>query len=82
MELDETHAMNDQLVAYLLGALEFDETRQVERNLAECTQTRRRLEIFRRVLVPLENIDHAYAPGELAARTCDLIRMRRERNQG
>jgi anti-sigma-K factor RskA len=54
--------MNDQLVGYLIGALEIDDSRQVDQNLVECEETRRKLEIFRLALFPLEAIEHADPP--------------------
>jgi anti-sigma-K factor RskA len=74
--------MNDQLVGYLIGALEIDDSRQVDQNLVECEETRRKLEIFRLALFPLEAIEHADPPAQLALRTCELIQRRRERNPG
>jgi hypothetical protein len=79
-KLDEGYDMDDQLVGYLLGALEIDESCEVERRLGECEETRRKLEVFRSSLLLLEVVEHAEPPGGLASCTCELIRRRREQN--
>jgi len=63
--------MREQLLGYLLGALDADEQAAVERQLSENPELVRELEFLRAQLLPLESNRMEYEPpGDLAARTC------------
>lgn len=71
--------MHDQLVGYLLNALEEDELRRVEQLLAVDKQVRMQLVLLRHALLPLENdAQDEGLPRGLAARTCEYIRNSRK----
>lgn len=62
--------MDENLVGYLLNALEPDEHRQVERYLEERPEARRHLELLRHALQPLAlDRDLVEPPADLASRT-------------
>src|SRR5262249_40315229 len=64
------HPMDDQLVGYLLNALDEDARRQVETYLHASPDARRKLESLRTALSPLESDRaHPAPPAGLAERT-------------
>lgn len=66
--------MREQLLGYLLDALESNEREAVEQRLAEDPQLRRELELVYRSLEPLRaDKGHYEAPPGLALRTCELV---------
>lgn len=66
--------MQDDLLGYLLGALEAEEQKRIEQYLESRPHARRHLEILRRGMEPLEGDDgHFDAPDGLAWRTCRFI---------
>jgi len=66
--------MREQLLGYVLGALEEDETRQLEDHLARDGRLRRELVLLRRSLRPLKALEREFPPPtRLAARTCALV---------
>lgn len=70
--------MNDpreeDLLGYLLGALDESETAEVEQYLSEDAEARRELAALREALGPLEMTRREYAtPGDLAGRTCRFV---------
>ena len=69
--------MHEQLLGYLLCALEPDEHEQVERWLQEFDGARKEMELLKRGLEPLEldEREQLESPPELAVRTCQLIRQ-------
>jgi anti-sigma-K factor RskA len=67
--------MQNDLIGYLLGALETAERDAVDLLLESNTDARRQLEILRHCLVPLEGAcEDCEIPASLAARTCQRIR--------
>jgi anti-sigma-K factor RskA len=67
--------MQDQLVGYLLEALECDELRCVEHLLEKDAEARRQLELLRDALLPLVGDDGFIDPPTgLVARTCAQVR--------
>ena len=63
--------MQDQLIGYVLGALEAPEHEQVEQLLGSDTRLREDLELARKTLTPLAcDRDHHEPPFGLAASTC------------
>jgi anti-sigma-K factor RskA len=70
--------MDDLLIGYVLGALTAEESAQLEARLREDGRLRRRLEIVRRAVLPLAGDSVHETPSGLAARTCRLVRERRE----
>lgn len=71
--------MQEQLVGYLLDALDPDERRCVERLLEEEAEARHQLEILRDLLLPLANdTGFVEAPSDLVARTCEHIQRAHE----
>ena len=71
--------MHDELIGYLLGALNGEEQTLVEKYLAVEAEARSKLEILRRGLEPLEaDGGHLDPPEGLAVRTCQLVRIRIE----
>ena len=71
--------MHDELIGYLLGALDGDELALVEEHLAARPDADCHLEILRRGLEPLEADDgHLDPPEGLALRTCQVVRIRIE----
>jgi hypothetical protein len=66
--------LREQLLGYLLGALEADEIRDIEKRLAESPQVREELERLKVALFPLESLRDVFEPrGDLAERTCQRI---------
>jgi anti-sigma-K factor RskA len=67
--------MHDKLIGYLLGALEAEETIDVEQVLRVDGEARRQLDVLRMSLAPLE-ADRKYveAPRRLSIVTCQRIR--------
>jgi hypothetical protein len=66
--------MREDLLGYLLGALEPDEEREVEDRLEADPELRQRLRVIRRGLEPLSSDDGLIdAPPGLAARACNFI---------
>jgi hypothetical protein len=66
--------MNEDLLGYLLRALDADQQRQVSMHLAFDQDARRRLEALRTMLAPLEICPKDYdAPRGLASRTCAWV---------
>jgi anti-sigma-K factor RskA len=67
--------MHDELLGYALQALEADEIERLERRLGTDLEIRRKFEIIRLALVPLEaDFVQSDPPAGLAARTCEQIR--------
>ncbi len=67
--------MHEQLIGYLLRALDDAERSEVERLLASDGEARRALELLRKSIQPLELQQDASAPPPgLAAKTCALLR--------
>jgi hypothetical protein len=68
--------MHDELIGYLLGALNRDELVMVEEYLAAQPDAGRHLEALRRGLEPLETDGgHLDPPEGLALRTCQIVRI-------
>ncbi len=66
--------MYEDLIGYLLGALEADEQRRIERELEVNPQLRQELERLRRCLEPLESLHGEHAPpSDLTQRTLDTL---------
>ncbi|MCA9177211.1 MAG: hypothetical protein KDB14_22130 [Planctomycetales bacterium] len=66
----------EQLLGYLLGALEADEQATMERELIVNSQLRAELEKLRQHLQPLEWIEREYEPPQgLVARTCQTVML-------
>ncbi len=66
--------MHEDLLGYLLGALDAHEQRRIERELASNPRLRLELERLRRCLEPLESLnDEQSPPPDLAQRTMDAI---------
>jgi hypothetical protein len=66
--------MHEDLLGYLLGALDADEQDRVERALAASAELRRELERLRCSLTPLESLnDEQPAPLGLVDRVCDAV---------
>jgi hypothetical protein len=66
--------MRDQLIGYLLGALEPSEHEQVEVQLGRDPQLRRELDVLSRCLDPLAvDKEHLVPPAGLAHRTCEFV---------
>ena len=71
--------MQAELLGYLLNALEEEETRCVEEMLAASEVAREQLELLRFALLPLgSNERHDDPPRDLATRTCQLVREKRQ----
>jgi hypothetical protein len=71
--------MHDQLIGYLLGALDDADQQFVEEHLAAVADARSELNILRRGLEPLEaDRGHLDPPEGLAIRTCQIVRIRIE----
>lgn len=71
--------MREQLLGYLLGALEPEECQRVERHLEDDPLARRELELLSLSLVPLAaDAEHHSPPAGLARRTCDYVSLRSE----
>ena len=69
--------LRDELLGYLLGALEPDQEQAVEQYLRSDPEARRELEILRRATTPLAaDRAHLPSPDGLAQQTCRLIRVR------
>ena len=67
--------MQDQLIGYLIGALEVQEMTLVEQTLSADAEARRQLEILRVALSPLATADDGCQPPPgLALRTCQRLR--------
>lgn len=73
----ETCVMREQLLGYLLGALEPDEHAFVAERLSQDPQWRRELEVLRKGLAPLDDEEPEEAPKNLAAKTCQYVAARR-----
>lgn len=74
--------MHDQLIGYLLEALEAEETVCLERILEVDIEARRNLDTLRTALEPLQgDRKHVEAPATLAVRTCQRIRQVRRLDQ-
>lgn len=73
--------MREQLLGYLLGALEPQEQAQVAKRLLDDAELRRELEILRRGLEPLDD-EHPEPPRGLAAKTCSYVADRRGPSAG
>ncbi len=70
----------EQLLGYVLGALDEDEHRHVDARLRREADLRRNLESVRRSLRPLQSMRRAYEPPEgLAGRTCQMVSRHQER---
>jgi hypothetical protein len=70
--------MREQLLGYLLGALDDSEHRQVEEHLEREPEARRELELLARGLKPLEaDADLREPPRGLAARACQAVEAHR-----
>jgi hypothetical protein len=66
--------MREDLLGYLLGALEPDEEREIEDRLEADPELRKKLRVIRRGLEPLSSDDGLIdAPEGLAARTCSFV---------
>jgi hypothetical protein len=66
--------MHEQLLGYLLNALDHDERREVEQMLASSAALRAELEALRRDLLKLEVASEVFEPpASLTERTCDVI---------
>lgn len=74
--------MREELLGYLLGALEPDEHRAIETQLRDCPELRDELETLRATLLPLEasagtqSPELCEPPPGLAERTCQYVRCR------
>ena len=67
--------MQENLIGYLLCALEADECAEIQRRLAADTELRRKLLVLRRSLTPLEACRGPIeVPAGLAENTCKQIR--------
>jgi len=67
-------SMREELLGYLLDALEADEREAVERRLKDDSELQRELEALHEELEPLQCDDgHCDPPPDLAARTCQLV---------
>jgi hypothetical protein len=71
--------MREQLIGYMLAALEGDERAEVAGMLAGLSEARLLLEVLMRGLWPLEGDDHEdlTVPNGLAWQTCRLVREAR-----
>lgn len=69
--------MREQLLGYLLGALDTADQEAVESRLAEDPELRRELELLRKSLTPLEEGEELDPPPGLSARTCEYVMARR-----
>jgi hypothetical protein len=68
--------MRDQLIGYLLDALEPAEHEQVQAQLIQDPQLKRELELLSRSLRPLTDREHYQPPAGLADRTCAFVARR------
>src|SRR5688572_25172219 len=69
------HAMDDRLVGYLLNALDDDARREVESYVQQSSDARRKLELLRTALAPLESDrDDPTPPAGLAERTLAQVK--------
>jgi hypothetical protein len=74
--------MREELLGYLLGALDEDERRRVDRALAHDAGLRAELQTLRQELDALQASETAYEPaGDLLDQTCDLVEGMRLRAQ-
>lgn len=72
--MSDEQAIREQLIGYLLGALEPDEQKQVEERLVQDAQLRQELEALRHQLLPLaEDDEEPTPPRGLAAKTCGYV---------
>lgn len=66
--------MRDELIGYLLDAIEPDERAAIEQKLADSPELRSELALLSRALEPLEAGSEPYAPSpRLAQRTCEFV---------
>src|SRR5262245_34839771 len=71
--------MRENLLGYLLNAIEPDERTAVEENLARDGQLRGELDLLRTGLVPLgDDREHDEPPKGLAQRCCEYVSSRSE----
>ncbi|HLA85104.1 MAG TPA: hypothetical protein VJL29_09940 [Thermoguttaceae bacterium] len=69
-----TNSLHEDLLGYLLDALDDQRREEVERCLAEDEDARRELAVLRRALVPLDSTRRQFDPPPgLAARTCRFV---------
>jgi len=68
--------MREQLLGYLLGALEPHEHAEVAAKLAADENWRRELDLLAKSLAPLED-EHHEPPADLAKKTCNYVAERR-----
>jgi hypothetical protein len=67
-------SVKEQLLGYVLGALEADEQAEVEKQLGSDPEQRKELALLRRQLAPLAALRQEYAPPPgLAERTCRFV---------
>jgi len=67
--------MHNELIGYLLGALDASEHLAIDQHLESSAEARLQLEILRRCLLPLEiAFEECAVPDGLARRTCLRIR--------
>jgi hypothetical protein len=71
-----SHSAEEQLLGYVIGALDDSEREQIEDNLKDDPQLRHALALARQSLKPLETAAGGYDPPPgLAERTCQLVAM-------
>lgn len=73
--------MHEQLLGYLLGALEPDDVERLEARLAQDAELRESLAVLKRSLTPLADDDEECEPPPgLSQRTCRFVALRRTRD--
>jgi hypothetical protein len=73
--------MHEQLLGYLLGALEPDDVERLEARLAQDAELREALAVLKRSLTPLaEDDEECEPPAGLSQRTCRFVALRRTRD--
>lgn len=71
--------VSEQLLGYLLGALEDDEQQDLREQLSRDEDLRRELALLRELIRPLERTRPSVAaPAQLARRTCRFVAARAE----